>query len=150
MRGTLHVLASDEAAAYLGLLASTRSWERPVWQRSFITTAQLASIRSIVGEALADGPKTREQLVAAVESGSSDVALVGQVRSGWGTVHKPLAWLRELCDAPANRSQVSFARPLTSSPVGAASSIRRRPLGSSCLASLRAMARQQKRTSWAG
>lgn len=29
MRGTLHLLASDEAAAYLSLMAAGRSWERP-------------------------------------------------------------------------------------------------------------------------
>lgn len=111
MRGTLHVLASDEAAAYLALMAATRSWERPVWQRSFITTAQLAALRSIVAEALADGPKTREQLVAAVGLRSGDAALAEQVRSGWGTVLKPLAWLGELCHAPGGGPGVTFTRP---------------------------------------
>jgi hypothetical protein len=111
MRGTLHVLAADEAPAYLALMAATRSWERPVWQRTFITGAQLASLRSIVAEATADGPKTREQLVAAVEVGSGDAALVEQVRSGWGAVLKPLAWLGELCNAPVDGPRVAFMRP---------------------------------------
>lgn len=111
MRGTLHVLAADDAPSYLALLAATRSWEKPVWQRTFITTAQLASLRAIVADALADGPKSREQLVAAVEASGGDPALVEQMRSGWGTVLKPLAWLGELCNAPGSGARVLFARP---------------------------------------
>ncbi|MHB8960021.1 MAG: winged helix DNA-binding domain-containing protein [Candidatus Limnocylindrales bacterium] len=111
MRGTLHVLSADEAPAYLALMAATRSWERPAWQRAFITAVQLASLRSIVAEALADGPKSREQLVAAVEAASGDTGLVEQMRSGWGTVLKPLAWLGELCNAPEGGSRVVFSRP---------------------------------------
>lgn len=111
MRGTLHVLATADAPAYLALLAATRSWEKPVWQRTFITSSQLASLRAIVADALADGPKSREQLVAAVEASSRDGALAEQMRSGWGTVLKPLAWLGELCNAPAEGSRVLFARP---------------------------------------
>ncbi len=72
MRGTLHVLAAEDAPAYLALLAASRSWERPVWQRSFITTAQLA-------------------VVAAVAAAGGDAALAEHLRSGWGTVLKPLA-----------------------------------------------------------
>jgi len=137
MRGTLHVLAADEAPAYLSLLAATRSWERPVWQRTFITTAQLAVLRTVVGEALADGAKTREQLVAAVEASSRDAVLVEQMRSGWGTVLKPLAWLGELCHAPTDGSRVVFTRPVDlvgswpglPSPEAAAAVVLRRYLG---------------------
>jgi hypothetical protein len=111
MRGTLHVLAADQAPSCLALMAATRSWERPTWQRSFLTAAQLQSLRAIVAEALADGPRTREELVAAVEAASRDAALVEQVRSGWGVVLKPLAWLGELCHAPATGARVRFARP---------------------------------------
>jgi hypothetical protein len=35
MRGTLHVLAADEAAFYLSLLASARTWEKGSWQKAF-------------------------------------------------------------------------------------------------------------------
>src|SRR5687767_2760258 len=44
MRGTLHLLAAQDAPAYLSLLATTKSWERPIWQRGFVTTEQLAAI----------------------------------------------------------------------------------------------------------
>ncbi len=111
MRGTLHVLPADEAPAYLALMATTRSWERPTWQRTFITVAELASLRSIVAEALAEGPKTREQLVAAVVGSGGGPGLAEHVRSGWGTVLKPLAWLGELCHAPADGAHVLFTRP---------------------------------------
>src|SRR5919108_4738682 len=33
MRGTLHLLAPEDAGAYLSLLAAGRSWEKPAWER---------------------------------------------------------------------------------------------------------------------
>jgi hypothetical protein len=38
MRGTLHLLPPQEAGAFLSLIASGRSWERPSWQRYFGVT----------------------------------------------------------------------------------------------------------------
>src|SRR5207253_3487422 len=38
MRGTLHLLTPEEAGAFLSLIASGRSWERPSWQQYFGVT----------------------------------------------------------------------------------------------------------------
>ncbi len=35
MRGTLHALTPDFAAATLSLLASARTWEKPAWEKNF-------------------------------------------------------------------------------------------------------------------
>src|SRR5919204_6839244 len=41
MRGTLHLLTPENAGAFLSLMASGRSWERPSWQRYFGVTPEL-------------------------------------------------------------------------------------------------------------
>ena len=38
MRGSLHLLTPEDGGAFLSLMASGRSWERPSWQRYFGVT----------------------------------------------------------------------------------------------------------------
>src|SRR5437879_1494226 len=38
MRGTLHLLPSDTAGAYLALVGTVRNWEKPGWQKTFGAT----------------------------------------------------------------------------------------------------------------
>ena len=67
MRGTLHLLKADEAGAFLSLMASGRSWERPSWQKYFgLSPKQIEGLRRAARIALAEGPLTREELVSAV------------------------------------------------------------------------------------
>ncbi|MFI0370913.1 winged helix DNA-binding domain-containing protein [Actinomadura sp. 1N219] len=113
MRGTLHLLPADEAAAYLVLCAAVRNWEKPVWQRNFgATPADLEAIAEAATGALADGAiLTREELTAAVveETGSGHLAEV--LGSGWGTLLKPLAWWGVLCHGPSQGTRVTFTSP---------------------------------------
>src|SRR6266850_8529640 len=63
MRGTLHLLTPEEAGAFLSLIASGRSWERPAWERYFgVTPKQLDALREVVREALGDKALTRDEL----------------------------------------------------------------------------------------
>ncbi|TMR03043.1 winged helix DNA-binding domain-containing protein [Actinomadura soli] len=113
MRGTLHLLPADEAAAYLVLCAAVRNWEKPVWQRNFgATPADLEAIAEAAAGALADGAVlTREELTTAVveETGSRHLAEV--LGSGWGTLLKPLAWWGVLCYGPSQGTRVTFTSP---------------------------------------
>jgi hypothetical protein len=111
MRGTLHVLAVDDAADVLALLATARTWERGSWQRTFLSSAQVAALADAAVEALAAGPLTREELAAAVVEATGDAALAEQLRSSWGAVLKPLAWQGLLCQAGSVGGTVTFARP---------------------------------------
>ena len=112
MRGTLHLLTPEDAGAFLSLIASGRSWERPSWQRHFgMTPKQLAALRVVVRDALDDGPLTREELVAAVLARRGLRHLGEALRSGWGTLLKPLAWHGDLCFGPSQGSRVTFVRP---------------------------------------
>jgi hypothetical protein len=112
MRGALHLLTPEEGGAFLSLMASGRSWERPSWQRYFrITTKQQPLLRRAVREALDAKPLTRDELAVAV-SAQRGLRHVGEdLRSGWGTLLKPLAWQGDLCFGPSQGNRVTFMRP---------------------------------------
>ena len=112
MRGTLHLLRPEDAGAFLSLMAAGRSWERPSWQRYFgVTPKQMEALRQAARVALEGGPLTRDELVTAVVA-RRGLRHVGEaLRSGWGTLLKPLAWHGDLCFGPSEGSRVTFMRP---------------------------------------
>ncbi len=112
MRGTLHLLTPEEAGAFLSLIAAGRTWERPSWQRYFgMTTKHWDMLRPTVREALDGTVLTREELVTAVTR-RRGLAHVGEaLRSGWGTLLKPLAWQGDLCFGPSRGGRATFMRP---------------------------------------
>jgi hypothetical protein len=112
MRGALHLLTPEDAGAFLSVIASARTWERPSWQRYFgLTTDVMERLRAAVRDALDEEAMTREELVAAVVK-RRGLSHVGEgLRSGWGTVLKPLAWQGDLCFGPSVGNRVTFMRP---------------------------------------
>ncbi len=116
MRGTLHLLTPVEGAAYLSLIAAARTWEKGVWQRTFVTSAQLDALTDAVYDVLDGQVLSREELVDAVVDRTGDAHLAEQLRSGWGAVLKPLAWQGYLCQGPGQGNRVTFTRPDTYLP----------------------------------
>jgi hypothetical protein len=112
MRGTLHLFRPEEAGQFLSLLAAARPWARPSWQRYFgVTPAQIEELRAVAREALAGRVLTREELIAAIVE-RRELEHVGDgLRSGWGTLLKPLAWQGDLCFGPARGTRVTFRLP---------------------------------------
>jgi Winged helix DNA-binding domain len=116
MRGTLHLLTPEEGGAFLSLMAAGRSWERPSWVRYFgVTPAQMERLRGVVRDAIDDRALTREELIAAVgrRRGFKDVAQ--GLRSGWGTLLKPIAWQGDLAFGPSIGTRVTFTTPASAS-----------------------------------
>ena len=112
MRGVLHLLTPEDGGAFLSLMASGRSWERPSWQRYFgVTPKQVDVLRGAVREALDGRPLTRDELVAAVIAQRGLGHVGDALRSGWGTLLKPLAWQGDLCFGPSHGNRVTFMRP---------------------------------------
>lgn len=113
MRGTLHLLPVDQAAAYLALVATVRNWEKPSWQKAFgATPADLEAIAAAATEALGGGKAlTREELTAEVVDRTGSQHLAEALGSGWGTLLKPLAWWGVLCYGPPQGNRVTFASP---------------------------------------
>lgn len=116
MRGTLHLLTPEEGVAFLSLLASGRSWERPSWERYFgMTPKHIEDLRLAASEALEGVALTREELIAAVTA-KRGLGHAGEaLRSGWGTLLKPLAWQGDLCFGPSQGNRVTFMRPVDAS-----------------------------------
>ncbi len=112
MRGALHLLTPEEGGAFLSMLAMGRSWELPSWQRYFGMEAKhWDRMRSVAREALDGPPLTREQLIAAIVAERQLRHLGDELRSGWGTLFKPLAFQGDLCYGPSQGSRVTFTRP---------------------------------------
>jgi hypothetical protein len=112
MRGTLHLLTPEDGGALLSLIAAGRPWARPSWQRYFgVTPEQIEVLRRVVREALDGTVLTREELVAAVIERRGLEQVGDALRSGWGTLLKPLAWQGDLCFGPSRGARVTFTRP---------------------------------------
>jgi Winged helix DNA-binding domain len=112
MRGTLHLLTPEDGGAFLSLIAGGRSWERPSWQRYFgVTTKTMELLQEVAREALDGSVLSREELVAAVTARKGLGRIAEELRSGWGTLLKPLAWQGDLCFGPSRGGRATFTRP---------------------------------------
>jgi hypothetical protein len=117
MRGTLHLLPADEAAVYLAVLASSRMWEAPRWERWFgLSPSQVEGLRDIVRDILDGRVLTREDVNAEIVQRPGYEHLGDALKSGWGTLFKPLAWQGDICFGPPRGTRVTFARPEQLSP----------------------------------
>jgi Winged helix DNA-binding domain len=116
MRGTLHLLTPEEGGAFLSLMAAGRSWERPSWQKYFdMTPLRMDRLRAIVREEIADRPLTREELIEAVGRRRGFKRVAEGLRSGWGTLLKPIAWQGDLVFGPSAGTRVTFTTPQAAS-----------------------------------
>jgi hypothetical protein len=112
MRGTLHLLTPQEGGAFLSLMAAGRSWERPSWQRYFgMSASHWDQLREAVREALDGTALTREEVAAAITRRPELGHLADELRSGWGTLFKPLAWWGELAFGASRDGRPTFVRP---------------------------------------
>jgi hypothetical protein len=112
MRGTLHLLAPEDAAAYLSLVGAVRTWERPAWQRTFgLSVAEIELLAEAVSEILDGRVLEREELIEEIAARSGSRDFDEHLRSGWGAVLKPLAFMGLLCNGPARGNRVTFTSP---------------------------------------
>ena len=112
MRGTLHYLVPEKAGPFLSVLASGKTWHSPTWQRYFgMSPDQIERMLDVLGDVLADEPLTREELVEAVTRRPGLDHMADSLRSGWGSVLKPLAWQGRLVFGPSQGQRVTFMLP---------------------------------------
>jgi hypothetical protein len=111
MRGTLHLLRTDELPLYTGAQSALKPrTEQPVWLRHHKLSPQDAqTLLTRVPEALKDGPLTREALADAVG--------LEQLRGGYGDLLKPVAFRGELIFAESEGQNVRFAAPEPFTPM---------------------------------
>ncbi len=116
MRGTLHLLTPEDAGAFLSLLAAGRLWERPSWIRYFgVAADDWPELRAATRDALDGRALSREELVSAIVAVPRFRHLDAALRSGWGSLLKPLAWQGDLCFGPSRGNRVTFITPASAS-----------------------------------
>jgi hypothetical protein len=112
MRGTLHLLAPEDAPAYLSLVGAVRTWERPAWQRTFgLSVTEIEFLAQAVSEILDGRVLEREELIEEIAARAGSRDFDEHLRSGWGAVLKPLAFMGLLCNGPSRGNRVTFTSP---------------------------------------
>ena len=113
MRGTLHLLASDELPLWVAAQGALKPRHHvPSWLRhSGLTREEADAMLLAVPEALGDRMLTREELAREVGRLVRSEELGGKLRDGFGALLKPSAFRGDLLFAPSVGRNVRFARP---------------------------------------
>jgi hypothetical protein len=110
MRGTLHLVRAADLPLLVAALSTRTRYERPSWLRAYeLTLEEMRSILDAIPEALDGRCLTREELAEAVGRVAPQAS--ERLRSGWGELLKPAAFLGLLCFGPAQGQRVTFVRP---------------------------------------
>jgi hypothetical protein len=106
MRGTLHLLPSDELGLWLAALGTHTG-------HGNTGHPEIDQLADAVGRALADRILTREELALAVARMTGSEQLAEWVRFSWGSYLKAASFRGVLCFAPSTGSSVRFTSPAT-------------------------------------
>jgi hypothetical protein len=116
MRGTLHLLPSDELPLWHAALGASRRFLRPaVWQSYFgVSIEELDLLTEAVGAALDGRLLTRGELARDAGRLTGSAKLGAKLaESSWGTILRPAAFAGHLCFGPSLGQRVQFTRPDT-------------------------------------
>jgi hypothetical protein len=111
LRGTLHLLTSEDLALYVAALQQHDRWWKGSWLRMIgMTEKELRATLEAIRASLGARPLTREQLADKV---ASKIGPKGRDRmmSGWGEMLKPAAFHGYLISGPPRGQSVTFVRP---------------------------------------
>ena len=113
MRGTLHLLPSDELPLWVAALGVLKPrYHAASWQRYYgLTREEAEAMLAAIAEALYDRVLTREELAQEVGRLVGSEELGGKLREGFGSLLKPSAFEGDLLFAPSVGRNVRFARP---------------------------------------
>ena len=110
-RGATHLMTPEDGGAYLALRAASRQWELKSWREYYgLAPSDWPSLHETVLDALASGPLTVKELVAAIAA-RPKFAHLGPILAGnpWG-VMKALGWHGVLSFGPVRGRQQTFQR----------------------------------------
>jgi len=113
MRGTLHLLPSDELPLWVAALGVLKPrYQAASWQLYYgLTREEAETMLAAIAEALYDRVLTREELAQEVGRLVGSEELGGKLREGFGSLLKPSAFEGDLLFAPSVGPNVRFARP---------------------------------------
>jgi hypothetical protein len=114
MRGTLHLLVSDELAVWHAALGTSRRYRSETGWKNYlgITLDEVDRISAAIASALQGRLLTREDLVREVVRITGSRAFgVSLAANSWGTILKPAAFAGGLCFGPSVGQRVQFTHP---------------------------------------
>jgi len=113
MRGTLHLLPTEELPMYVAALSRLRPRHHvPAWLRHHgLTREQADAMLAAIPEVLDGSPLTRDELARAVARATGEDGLADKLRGGFGDLLKPAAFAGTLCFAASDGQRVRFTRP---------------------------------------
>ena len=113
MRGTLHLLPSEELGLWVGAQGSLKPrYELGSWLRHHgLTRPGAEAMLAAIPEALDGRVLTRSELAESVARITGIEGLDGKLRGGFGDLLKPAAFRGDLCFGESEGRQVRFARP---------------------------------------
>jgi len=113
MRGTLHLLASEELGLWVGAQGALKPrYETASWRKAFgMSSEEAVCVLAAIRTALDGPPLTRDELADAVAALLGDARLGEAVRGSFGTMPKLAAFRGDVCFAPSVGQRVRFTRP---------------------------------------
>lgn len=113
VRGTLHLLPEGELGMWFSAFSTYEHFLKSTWVRGFgfSSASEVEALIAAVADAVAQGPKTREELIAAIPEHAE------KLRDGFGSALKPAAFRGLLAfDAPRGQNVVFRAPPAVTRP----------------------------------
>jgi len=112
MRGTLHLIASDDLPSFVAAAPTRGQWGGPAWLKYFdVTAEELAALFAAIPEALGAEPMTRSELAEAAAAAAGKPKLKEKLSSGWGSFLKPSSHAGHLVFGPDRGRNVTFVDP---------------------------------------
>src|SRR4051812_46498954 len=112
MRGTLHLIASDDLASFVAAAPTRGQWGGAAWLNYFnVTAEELDTIFRTVEASLTAKPMTRAELIEAVSDATGRAELGAKLQSGWGSFLKPASHSGALVFGPDRGRNVTFVDP---------------------------------------
>ena len=112
MRGTLHLIASDDLASFVAAAPTRGVATTAAWLKYFeVTKEELDTIFGTVDATLDGRPRTRAELIEAVAAATGRPDLAAKLQSGWGSFLKPSAGRGTLVFGPDRGRNVTFVDP---------------------------------------
>ena len=110
-RGATHLMTPEDAGVYLSVRKAGRQWELKSWRTYYrLAPSDWPPLREVVREALAGGPLTVTELVAAIAA-RPRFAHLGPILAGnpW-SVMKAITWHGDMSFGPSSSGRSTFQR----------------------------------------
>jgi hypothetical protein len=112
MRGTLHLLTTEDYPLYAAALSNRRfDLDAPWLKYHGLLASDVPALIDAVSDALDGRQLIREELGGEVVRRLGDSKWETLLASGWGAVLKPVAFQGRLCFGPSEGNRVTFVRP---------------------------------------